>query len=131
MKVGIDLVQVKRIEGIATKLSGPNKIFNKNEVEYILSKKSTTNIQLKNYAPYVYAAAGIFAAKEATLKALGIGVNNGIGLNDVEIGHDLLGAPIIFLKNKAKVEADKHKIKQISLSISHDGEYSTAICILF
>ena len=131
MKVGIDLIKVQRIEKIANNLDKADKIFLPDEVDYILSKRSKSGIVLKGTAPYVYAAAGIFAAKEAALKALGVGVNKGTGLADVEIKHDELGAPYIVLHNKAEKEAKLQRINQISLSISHDGGYSTAICILF
>ncbi|MEO0192000.1 MAG: holo-ACP synthase [candidate division WOR-3 bacterium] len=70
--------------------------------------------------------AGAFAAKEAFLKALGTGLAEGIRWQDVEVVKDRLGAPSYSLSGKA---AELFKGRS-ALSISHDGDYVIAVCIL-
>lgn len=67
--------------------------------------------------------AGIFAAKEAAVKALGRG-NGGFGFCDVEITHDALGAPqLLFHGEAAKYASGLHA----DVSITHDGGIAAAI----
>ena len=131
MKVGIDLIKVERIRKIANNLNSAKKIFNAEELDYIESKKSTIKDdrdKLYNHAEQTMS--GIFAAKESVLKALGIGINQGIGFKDVSILHNELGAPVAKISKNAEKTAKLNKKYEISVNISHDGEYATAICII-
>jgi len=68
-------------------------------------------------------AAGFWAAKEACSKALGCGIGKECGFHDIVITKTPKGAPIASL-SKALLEA--YQITDISLSISHDGDYAIA-----
>ncbi|MGC8894538.1 MAG: holo-ACP synthase [candidate division WOR-3 bacterium] len=70
--------------------------------------------------------AGDFAAKEALLKAIGTGLADGIRWQDVEVVRDMLGAPSYSLSGKAASLIRG----EFALSISHDGDYVIAVCIL-
>ncbi len=70
--------------------------------------------------------AGDFSAKEAFLKALGTGLAEGIRWQDVEVVRNELGAPSYSLSGKA---AQLFRGRS-ALSISHDGDYVIAVCIL-
>ena len=129
MKVGIDLVMVERFRKIAENLEKSKKIFTDCEIKYINSKRGNLDDSQK-LPPFLKTTAGIYAAKEAVLKALGVGIGNGIGLNEVEIDHDLMGACVVKLTKNAEKEQKRHKISQILVNISHDGDYATAICVL-
>lgn len=61
--------------------------------------------------------AGMFAAKEAVIKALGLSLD---AWHDVIISHEVNGAPAATIFNS------KFQIQNSSLSISHDGEYVIA-----
>ena len=111
---GIDLVYIKRFEKCIDDNTFLNSIFNEQEIEYIKKHKTLDTI------------AGLFAAKEAMLKALKKGINN-YSLKDIEISHDSNNAPYIILHGN--IEKDYH-INNISLSISHDGDYAVAIVLL-
>lgn len=131
MRVGIDIIKVERIKPIAERLDSANRVFTKEELEYIQSKKSIlSEVNELHISPLEKTMAGIYSAKEAVLKALGIGVNNGIGFLDVEILHDNNGAPIAKLSNMLKKNAKLTQKYEISINISHDGDYATAICII-
>ncbi len=117
MSNGIDLINIKKFTKILAKTNLLNKCFTQNELEYI--KKTNNNIST---------IAGLFASKEAFLKSLNKGINN-YDLKDIEILHNKDNSPYINISNKIKKDID---YKDISLSISHDGNYAIAIVtILF
>lgn len=74
-------------------------------------------------------AAGIFAAKEALVKALGTGF---VALSpaDVAIGHDAQGAPKYILNEKTRAALQARGAARAFLSISHDGDYALATAVL-
>lgn len=104
---GIDLVKVDRFQELKNDGTFMKKVFNEKEIEYIKFRNNDT-----------LTIAGLFAAKEACLKALKKGIND-CPLKDIEISHDN-NAPFIIFHNDLNIQ-------NISLSISHDGEYAIAI----
>ena len=120
MLVGIDVLDVVRMEKFVQNEHFLDKYFTQYEIEYV----SRTNRQTLSLA-------GLFAAKEAFLKALGIGIGGGIALNDIEIRHDANGKPFLnVLSNKSKIMLKTMSVEEIAISISHTGEIATAICIV-
>ncbi len=61
--------------------------------------------------------AGIFAAKEAVIKALGLPSDS---WHSIQVSHNLNGAP------KVAIHYSRFTIHDSSLSISHDGNYAIA-----
>ena len=101
--IGIDIIEVSRIERLAARSSRfLTRVFTPSEVEYINSCKNKYQRM-----------AGIFAAKEAAVKAAG-GV-----ISDYEILHSPAGKPYT-TRGKEKIE----------LSISHEQNYAIAMAIL-
>lgn len=102
--IGIDMVKVA---DVAKKSDAFFRgAFTESEREYIESKRNGAET-----------AAGIFAAKEAVLKALGCGLSGGI--RNVEILHGESGAPFARLAGKAEELLAGRKL---FVSISHtDG----------
>lgn len=120
MLVGIDVLDVVRMEKFVQNEHFLEKYFTPYEIEYV----QKTNRQTLSLA-------GIFAAKEAFLKALGIGIGGGIALNDIEIRHDTNGKPFLdVLSNKSKIMLKTMSVEEIAISISHADEIATAICII-
>lgn len=118
-KVGIDVLEVKRMEDYVKRQFPMEKIFTEYEIEYINRvAKSTSRM------------AGIFSAKEAFLKATGVGVKNGVSLLEVEVRHEESGRPYLNLMGNAKKVMDELKLKYCDISISHTDNLATAICIL-
>lgn len=118
---GIDLVKIERIEKIIKKW-GDNfifRIFNSLEREYCEKKKGN------KYQSY----AGKFAAKEALLKALGLGLRE-VNWKEIEIKNDELGQPIIGTSGKLKKIASTKGVSKYFISISHTKEYAVAQVIL-
>lgn len=119
MESGIDIVKIQRFEKLICKQSFLNKYFTDYEISYI---------NLKNNP--LYSLAGLYACKEAILKAFGVGIGNGISFKDCSIIHDNKGKPYVELNDKILKVMENLKVSQIKVSISHDGEYAIAMCNL-
>lgn len=65
-----------------------------------------------------------WAAKEACAKALGCGIGDLLTWRDIEVRRSENGAPTISLSDSA---AARHGHPVLLLSMSHDGDYATAI----
>ena len=119
MKVGIDILDAERMKNISKNTKHLAQVFTENEIKYFN--------QSKNYLPRL---AGMYCAKEAFLKALGIGVRNGINFQEIEVGHEESGKPIFILSDNIKDILKSLKITNVELSISHTDTLATAICIM-
>ena len=109
---GIDIVQISRFDKLKNNNTFMHNIFNDKELEYIKQRNNNSST-----------ISGLYAAKEAFLKAIKKGIND-YALKDIEISHNDNNAPYIILHN----ELDKlYNSNNISLSISHDGDYCIAI----
>ncbi|OIP70818.1 holo-[acyl-carrier-protein] synthase [Candidatus Atribacteria bacterium CG2_30_33_13] len=118
---GIDLVKIERIEKII-KRWGDNltsRMFTLLEREYCKKRKSN------KYQSY----AGKFAAKEALLKALGLGLR-GVNWTEIEISNNELGQPIIKTSGKLNIIVSKKGVSKYFLTISHTKDYAVAEVIL-
>ena len=115
MRIGIDIIEADRFKNMPpAKLM---RIFSNREMDYI---------QSKNNAPETIA--GLFAAKEAYFKALGIGVTPK-QLRSIEIIYNELGAPY-FTNSKELLEDKTDGEMPATLSISHTKSVAVAVCIL-
>lgn len=120
MRVGIDILDVVRMEKFIQNEQFLGQYFTPYEAMYV-SKTMRKTLSL----------AGIYCAKEAFLKALGIGIFNGIALNEIEVKHDSNGKPYIKITSaSAQIMLASFDVKDIQISISHSDEVCTAICIL-
>ena len=123
--IGVDLIRVDRV----AKLSGNdvnNRVFTRNEVEYANTKAIVkTRGEVCSQRDNTYA--GFFAAKEAFLKALGLGIGDEFKLCEVEISHYGSGQPYIVISDKIKEFLKQRKLTQVNLSISHDSGFAIAV----
>lgn len=118
---GIDLVKIERIEKIIKRWGNNfnSRIFTPLERDYCEKKKDN---KFQSYA-------GKFAAKEALLKALGLGLRGG-NWKEIEIRNNELGQPIIDTSGKLKNIALAKGVKKYFITISHTKEYAIAQVIL-
>jgi len=118
---GIDLVKIERIEKIIKRWGNNfnSRIFTPLERDYCEEKKDN---KFQSYA-------GKFAAKEALLKALGLGLREA-NWREIEIKNDELGQPIIDTSGKLKNIALTKGVSKYFISISHTKEYAIAQVIL-
>lgn len=70
--------------------------------------------------------AGRFAAREAVLKALGLGFGNGVGIGDVSVVRDDSGRPHALLASRAAEVAREQGVREVALSISHTHDVAVA-----
>ena len=72
-------------------------------------------------------AAGFWAIKEATSKALGTGIGAECSFKDIKIYKTAKGAPQLSLSKKI---IESFQIEEASVSLTHDGEYAVAVVAL-
>ncbi len=101
-KIGNDIVLISRVEKSAENKRFLEKVFTPGELLHCKTAQSL---------------AGVFAAKEAYLKALGTGITK--PLSSVEIVYDK--------KNKPHIAGAEN----CDISISHDGDYAAAVAIVW
>lgn len=105
--VGIDIVDLSSFEKKISKKNFLEKTFTQKELIY--ANKKTNTLQTLG---------GIFAAKEAIVKAFNLNLSF-ILRKRIEILHNKKGKPYFKIGSN---------INESSLSISHDGNYAIAIC---
>jgi len=117
---GIDLVDCKRVGQMVERHRERflDRVFTAAEQEYCQR-------QVKN----VERLAGRFAVKEAVMKMLGTGWQNGIAWTDIETVNDPLGRPVVRLSGKVAQMAADLGIEQVSVSITHTSDLAIASAI--
>lgn len=126
--VGIDIVDVKRIKQLNKNGQLEKKILSGQELNY-LNTKSMIVVKGRQLAERDYSLAGFWAAKEAVLKAFGVGINN-INFKQIEILHKKSGAPYVNIEPEMQKKLCEKMYKNAEISISHDGELAISICVL-
>ena len=119
--VGTDLTQISRFSRFLEqkKTALLDRLFTASEQDYSLQKH--------NPAPHLAAR---YAAKEAFLKALGLGLREGISWQDMTVVHDELGKPSLQLSGRALEIFEQRSLSALHLSYSHDGDYAMATVVL-
>jgi holo-[acyl-carrier protein] synthase len=110
--LGVDIAEVDRVEA-AIRRHGEaflRRIFTAAEIAYCERHRN----KAERYA-------GRFAAKEATMKALGTGWRKGVRWVDIEVVRNSSGKPSVLLRGMAKQFAEQLRVRNISLSITHSG----------
>ena len=116
LTTGVDIIEIHRIKQVLDRYGERflNRLFTPNEIDYCRGR-----------APNL---AGRFAAKEATMKALGTGAR-GVSWKDIEVVRADSGAPSVKLYSRAENRAERLHVVEISVSISHSREYAVAFVV--
>lgn len=69
-----------------------------------------------------------FAAKEAVMKALGVGLG-GFALRDVEVQRDSSGEPLLLLHGRAARLAETRGVSEWRISLSHTSSNAMAVAL--
>lgn len=114
--LGNDIIEIDRIEKAIERFAQKflDKVFTSREQAYC-----------RQYNDFARHFAGRFAAKEAVIKALGIGFREGITWLDIEIVNDHYGKPLPKLSTKLQQFEDL----QLLVTISHCKKYASAVAI--
>lgn len=116
--IGIDIIELQRFQ----KRLSPEliqELFLPDEIAYCMTQRHNE----ENFA-------GRFAAKEATFKALGAGLDQGLRWHDVEICKKESGAVYLALTGRAAELATQKMVTNSHISISHSRQNAIAMVVL-
>jgi holo-[acyl-carrier protein] synthase len=116
LTTGVDIVEIPRVQRVLARYGRRflERIYTEGEIAYCRGR-----------APNLAAR---FAAKEATMKALGTGTR-GVSWKDIEVLRRESGEPHIRLHGRAEERAQRLGVVEISLSLSHCQEYAVAFVV--
>jgi holo-[acyl-carrier protein] synthase len=116
--VGTDLVEIERFRlALRRRARLGERLFSNDERAYAE--------RFRDPAPRLAAR---FAAKEAVMKALGVGLG-AFKLRDVEVARRHSGAPKVVLHGKAAVLADERGVTAWQLSLTHTDSMAMAVAV--
>lgn len=119
--VGTDILKVERIEQVMQRQGERfmRRILTEPEQAEFHASKQGNRLLAKR-----------FAAKEAIAKALGTGIGRGVSWQDMVIGHDDKGAPLVTLTGGASVVASERGASGVLLSLADEQDYVVAFAVL-
>lgn len=114
--LGVDIVEVERIERAVARWGDAfvRRVYTSREIDRVAG-------------PGVLGQrlAARFAAKEAVMKALGVGWRD-LAWREIEITNDPLGRPIVHLHGAARRIADERGISDVLVALSHTHDHAVA-----
>ena len=118
LTTGVDIIEIERIHRVLERWGQRflNGIYTDGEISYCRERPQNLAVR--------------FAAKEATMKALGTGLRR-VGWKDIEVVRGQGGAPCIQLHGRASLRAEKIGVKELALSLSHSRNYAVAFVVGF
>ena len=119
--IGVDLAQIRRLRRVVERWDDRflRRVFTEDEIAYCRRRRD----------PIPHLAAR-FAAKEATLKALGTGLRMGIKWQELEVRRERGQAPVMVLSGRCQALAQAKGAGSVLLSLTHDGDYAMAQAML-
>lgn len=118
--LGIDVVDLARIRGL----------YERHGERFTTRICRPGEIQPRQGDALIEHLGGLFAAKEAALKALGTGWAEGLSLRMVEVVKKPGGAPELRLHDAALARAETLGVRRLLLSISHERTFAAAVAVL-
>ena len=117
LTTGVDIIEIPRIRQVLERYGERflERVYTSGEIAYCRGRPPNL--------------AARFAAKEATMKALGTGVR-GVGWKDIEVVRQESGAPSVRLHGRAERRAERLGVQEISLSLSHSEDYAVAFVVI-
>ena len=117
LATGVDIIEISRVRQVLERYGQRflNRVFTSDEIAYCKGRPANL--------------AARFAAKEATMKALGTGVR-GVSWKDIEVVRQESGAPSVKLQGRGQRRAHRLGVEEIALSLSHSREYAVAFVVL-
>ena len=120
--IGTDIIELSRVRRIVESPAG-ERFFKR-----ILtpSEQALANARHTRQLEFV---AGRFSAKEAVAKALGCGIGNKVGFQDIEILPDPAGKPVCRLSEEAAERLGLGHQLKIHVSISHSESAAVSFAL--
>jgi holo-[acyl-carrier protein] synthase len=120
MRLGIDLLAVNELDRLAQRAWFTRYVFA--DVELAHAERLSGRRRREFLA-------GRFAAKEAVLKVLGMGLFEGVAPRDVAVASRPGGAPQVSLHGAATEAARRVNVGQVTVSITHKGGLVAAVAM--
>src|SRR5262245_43731109 len=119
--VGVDLALISRVRDIVARWDERflRRVFTDGEIAYCRGRRDP----IQHYAAR-------FAAKGATLKALGSGLSMGVRWQELEVRRERGQAPTMVLSGRSRSIAHARGGDRVLLSLTHDGDYAMAQAML-
>ena len=119
--IGVDLAQMPRLRRVVARWNERflQRVFTEQEIAFCRRRRD----------PIPHLAAR-FAAKEATLKALGTGLSMGVNWRELEVRRERGQAPTMVLSGRCRAIAEAKGGRRVLLSLTHDGDYAMAQAML-
>lgn len=119
--IGIDLTMIPRVRQVVERWDERflRRVFTDEEIAYCRRRRD----------PIPHLAAR-FAAKEATLKALGTGLSMGVSWREMEVRRERGEAPSMVLHGRCRAVALAKGGRRVLLTLTHDGDYALAQAML-
>ena len=116
VEVGIDIIEIERVGQVLAKHG-----------QRFLERVYTPR-ERERYGTRVQELAARFAAKEATMKALGTGIR-GVRWRDIEVLPNRRGKPILILHETARRRAAMLGLTHFSISLTHSRGDAMAVVV--
>lgn len=117
--IGVDLVSIERLAESLESEAFKRKVFLPGEIA-----------DCEQFANFAERYAGKFAAKEALMKALGAGIRQAVGFQQIEVVTTESGAPELHVSGKAADLLAEMGAERIHVSISHTAGMAVAVVML-
>jgi holo-[acyl-carrier protein] synthase len=118
--IGTDIVDIARVAISLTKSTAlAKRVLTDNE--YLEFEQSN------DQARYL---AKKFASKEATVKAIGTGIGNGMSWQHIEVSHDALGKPLLNAEGAFKTWCIEQGVSNMHISIADEKDFATAFVVI-
>jgi holo-[acyl-carrier protein] synthase len=116
--VGVDVVDIDRFRRVlARRPSMYSRLFTAGELDYARTAQDD-----------IPRLAARFAAKEAVMKALGVGLG-AFSFREVEVRREASGAPTLVITGGAERLAVERGVARWHLSLSHTDHLATAVAV--
>jgi holo-[acyl-carrier protein] synthase len=118
VSIGSDIVEVARVERLITRYErAERRLFTEDEIDYCRARR--------NWHEHMAAR---FAAKEAVLKALGVGIG-ACSLREIEVVSQPSGAPELVLHGTAARLAGDRGVTRWHISLTHTSSLAQATVV--
>ena len=112
--LGVDIVEIGRIRAAVERHADGFR------------RRVYTELEWRQCGASFQSLAGRFAAKEAVMKALGVG---GMAFRDIEIARASSGKPEVTLHGRMLQRAQRIGVTSLSVSISHSRDNAVAVAL--
>ncbi|GAA5142370.1 holo-ACP synthase [Thalassotalea piscium] len=119
--IGTDIIEISRIVNMSDKAKArlAKRVLTDNEYQRYLTLNLKDAFLAKRWA-----------GKEATAKALGTGIAQGVSFQHIEISNLVSGKPTLLLTEQALLLAKEQGATQWHISLSDEATYATAFVVL-